>query len=87
MTRLRASALRENLADALNRVAYGGERIVLERRGKQVAALVPLDDLALLNALEDRIDLDAARKALAEMKTKGRKPIPWETVKRQLGLA
>jgi prevent-host-death family protein len=87
MTRLRASVLRENLADALNRVAYKGERIVLERRGKEVAALVSLDDLALLNALEDRIDLEAARAALAEMKTKGRKPIPWETAKRQLGLS
>jgi len=87
MTRLRASTLRDNLADALNRVAYKGERIVVERHGKEVAALVSLDDLALLNALEDRIDMEAAREALAEMKTKGRKPIPWETVKRQLGLS
>lgn len=57
---------RANLADALNRVAYGGERIVLERRGKGVAALVSLEDLARLEALENEADLKAARKALKE---------------------
>jgi prevent-host-death family protein len=59
----------------LNRVRYQGERVVVERRGKGVAALVPVEDLELLQALEDRIDLAAARKALREP---GR--IPWEKV-------
>lgn len=58
--------IRNNLADALNRVAYGGERIVLERRGKGVAALVSMEDLALLERLEDERDIKAARKALKE---------------------
>jgi prevent-host-death family protein len=78
--------IRNNLADALNRVAYQGERIILERRGKACAAIVPMDDLALLEAVEDREDVKAARKALAEMKRKGAKPIPWEKVKQELGL-
>jgi prevent-host-death family protein len=66
MTRLSASAVREEFSETLNRVAYGGERIVLERRGKDVAALVPVGDLELLERLEDHMDLDAARKALEE---------------------
>jgi antitoxin Phd len=66
MTRLSASAVREEFSETLNRVAYGGERIVLERRGKDVAALVPVEDLELLERLEDHMDLDAARKALEE---------------------
>jgi prevent-host-death family protein len=81
MTHLAASSLRQKLADALNRVAYKGERIVLERRGKDVAALVSLQDLAVLEALEDRIDLEAAREALKEPGS-----VPWETVKARLGL-
>lgn len=81
MTRLAASTLRQQLADTLNRVAYKGERIVLERRGKDVAALVSLDDLALLEQLEDRIDLEAARAALKEPGS-----IPWDKVKARLGL-
>jgi prevent-host-death family protein len=78
--------IRNNMADALNRVAYQGERIVLERRGKGVAALVSMDDLALLEALEDREDVKAARKVLAEMKRKAEQPVSLEAVKRELGL-
>ena len=79
-------AIRSRLADTLNRVAYQGERIVLERRGKGVAALVSMDDLAALERMEDEIDARAAKKALAEMKRKGLKPIQWEQVKAELGL-
>jgi antitoxin (DNA-binding transcriptional repressor) of toxin-antitoxin stability system len=42
------STLRVGLSDALNRAGFGGERIVLQRRGKAVAALVPLRDLRQL---------------------------------------
>ncbi len=57
---------RDNLSDLLNRVAYVGERVVLERRGKPVAALVTIEDLALLERLEDEADVKAARKARKE---------------------
>jgi prevent-host-death family protein len=60
------SEIRDNLADALNRVAYGGERVVLQRRKKGVAALVSMQDLALLEELETQADIKAARKALKE---------------------
>jgi len=86
MTRLAASSLRQKLADALNRVAYRRERIVLERHGKDVAALVPLDDLALLEKLEERMDVEAAEQALADVRQSGEKSIPWQDVKRSLGL-
>jgi len=57
---------REGLADAVNRVAYGGERVALARRGKPVAVLVSVGDLALLEAMEDKADLHDARAALKE---------------------
>lgn len=78
--------IRNRLADALNRVLYQGERIVLERRGKEVAAIVSIDDLTLLQWLDDRDDVRAARRALAEMKRKGDPPESWEAVKQELGL-
>ncbi len=81
MTRLAASKIREQFADTLNRVAYGKERIVLRRRGKDLAAVVPIEDLVFLEKLEDRLDLEAARKALKE---KGR--IPYEKIRHELGL-
>jgi prevent-host-death family protein len=78
--------IRSKLADTINRVAYQGERVVLERRGKGVAALVSMEDLAQLEQMEDEADAKAARKALAEMKRKKLKPIPWQQVKTELGL-
>ena len=84
MTRVAVSKAREDLADMLNRVAYGHERVLIERRGKNLAALVPVEDLELLELLEDKADLAAARKALAE--AKGKKPIAWKDLKKKLGL-
>jgi prevent-host-death family protein len=75
MTRLNASDARQDFADVLNRVAYQGERIVLHRRGKNVAALVSVEDLELLEKLEDQMDLKAARAALKEADQKGTKPL------------
>jgi prevent-host-death family protein len=84
MQRLSVGGARDQLADALNRVAYRGERIIIERRGKSLAAVVPMEDLELLQALEDRIDLEEAREALAEAEGVG--TVPWEQVKAELGL-
>lgn len=74
---------RARFAESVNRVTNRGERILIQKHGRPVAALVSVEDLSLLRELEDRIDLKGARQALAE--TRG-KLIPWETVKRQLGL-
>ena len=81
MTKLAATAVRDAFSETINRVAYQGERVALERHGKTVAALVSVDDLELLQALEDRTDLAAARKALKEP---GRRS--WTKVKAELGL-
>jgi prevent-host-death family protein len=43
---------REELADLVNRVAYGHERIILTRHSKPVAGLVPPEDLARLQEQE-----------------------------------
>ncbi len=86
MTRLAASRAREDFSDTLNRVAYGGERIVLRRRGRDLAAIVPMEDLALIENIEDATDVREARKALARMRRTGKKPVSLERLKRNLGL-
>jgi prevent-host-death family protein len=75
---------REQLSTVINRAAFGKERVVLTRRGKEVAAVVPIEDVKLLEELEDHIDLEEARAALVETKSKG--TIPWEKIKADLGL-
>jgi len=85
MTTLAASKTRIP-PDALNRVAYGGERIRVERRGAPAVAIISLQDLELLEYLEDRLDIEAAEKAIADMKAKGEQPVDWQDVKARLGL-
>ncbi|MFD8299745.1 type II toxin-antitoxin system Phd/YefM family antitoxin [Streptomyces bauhiniae] len=43
---------RAELADLINRVVYGGERVVVTRHGKPLVALVSAADLARLEALD-----------------------------------
>ncbi|MGH6898167.1 MAG: type II toxin-antitoxin system Phd/YefM family antitoxin [Geminicoccaceae bacterium] len=69
------SDARQHLAELCNRVAYGGERLLIARRGKSRVALVSVEDLELLEALEDAIDLEAARKALREAEKAGTQPL------------
>lgn len=71
----RLTSARAGLSELVNRAAFGKERVVLTRHGKPVGALVPIEDLDLLQALEDRMDLDDARAALAEAGRKGTKPL------------
>lgn len=84
--RIAATKARDQFSDIVSRAAYGGERVVLTRRGKELAALISIEDLQLLDRLleeaEDRIDQEEAARALAEPGPS----IPWEQVKSELGL-
>ena len=88
MTRLNVSKAREEFPEVLNRAAYGKERTIVSRRGKDLAAIIPIDDLRLLERLAreemDRVDIEDARAALAEAKEKG--TIPLEQARKRLGL-
>ena len=81
--KLSVTNLRDCLGSALDRVASLGERIVLSRNGEDVAAIVSLKDLQLLEDLEDRIDLSLARRVLDEA-ARGQTE-SWHKVKRDLG--
>ena len=86
MIRLNVVELRQSLAEILNRAEYQGERIIIHRRGKDVAAIISLEDLKLFEQLiedaEDRFDIDAARAAVAGSEDR----IPYADVRRRLGL-
>ncbi len=71
MSSISISKVRSAFADTLNRVSYGKERVILRRRNKDIAALVPIEDLQLIEEIEDRIDIEDARKALEEYERTG----------------
>lgn len=77
-------AARRNFSELINRVAYAKDRVLLSRRNRPLAAIVPIEDFALLEEIEDREDLKAARAAIREAKRKGTKS--WEQLKKELRL-
>ncbi len=83
---MRAGEARDRFSEMVNRAAIGKERVVLTRRGKPLAAVVPLEDMELLEDLEDRLDLDDARAALEEWKQTGEKPAMLDEVLEEFGI-
>jgi antitoxin Phd len=65
-TKISTADARKNLSNIVNSVSFGNEPIILTRRGKDIAALVGMDELRLLQELEDHIDIADAIKALKE---------------------
>ena len=74
MPRMTMTAARREISEAVNRMVYGkGEPIVLTRRGKDLAAIVPMADLKLMEEIENQVLLREiqARKKTAKGKRKG----------------
>ena len=90
MSTLTTDQARRSFAKAVDRVARGGARITLTRRGKPLAAIISASDLALFERLlevsEDRRDVEEALAAEREALERGEKPIPWREVKARAGL-
>ena len=82
MATVTATEVRTHWSDFINRVAFRGERIVIQRNAKPVAALVSAGDAELLEALEDRLDLDEAKRRLSD----GSATLAYDAVRAQLGL-
>jgi prevent-host-death family protein len=53
-TKIGSTEARTVLGELLARVGYGGERFILERRGKPLAALISIEDLHWLESIEAR---------------------------------
>ncbi len=58
-TRVSIGQVKRDLSDLVNRVAYGGERIILTSRGRPKAAIVSIEDYR-------RLEQERKDKALAQ---------------------
>ncbi len=79
---------RNELTSLPERLGHPPDTVTVTRRGKPVLAILPWDDYeALVETLEILSDeelLPRLRQGIKELKAG--KTIPWETVKRKLGL-
>ena len=70
------------LSEVVDRVLHHGERIVLQRHGKDAVAIVSVEDARLLAELEDRMDVQEAIRRLVG----GETPVPYDEARKALGL-
>ena len=91
MTTLTTAEAQQNLPALVRRVGRGDRVVLRNTQGKDVAAIVSIEDWALLQRIleeaEDRLDGEAADHALAEMRAQGEKPIPWAQVEAERDVA
>ncbi|MCD4830739.1 MAG: type II toxin-antitoxin system Phd/YefM family antitoxin [Anaerohalosphaeraceae bacterium] len=81
MTTLDMTSVRHDFSEIANRVIFASERVCVRKNGKKAFAFVPIEDLELLEILEDKLDVDAAKVAL-----KRGKFTDIETVAKKLGI-
>jgi prevent-host-death family protein len=84
MAILEATKVKRAFRDTINRAAFDKERIILTRRGNPIAAIVPLEDVHVLDELENAADAEDVRHAREEA-ARG-EVVPWGDVKAELEL-
>jgi prevent-host-death family protein len=84
MENITTAEARKHLAELLNRAAYGKERFVVTRHGKELVAIVPVEDLDLLRRVRQFVSRKEVEEALRDLETGG--TVPWEALKSDLGL-
>jgi len=81
MTVLSMTDARHDFTNIANQVMVAGERIFISKNNKPAFAVVPINDVEILEALENKIDLE---EALAALKEPG--SVSLESLKKQLKL-
>lgn len=62
MRRIAVSAMRERVSDVVGAVTHRRERVILTRHGREVGAIVPMEDLERL----ERLDAPPARRSAVD---------------------
>jgi prevent-host-death family protein len=82
-TSITTADAKEEFSELLNRVTHHKERIILTRRGKEIAVIVPLEDLLTLQKSQSKNDLEEAVEALQEARNEGTMAL--EDLKTEIG--
>lgn len=80
---INSAKARKNFSDILNESGFGGHRIVVTRKGKAVAALVPIEDLETIQEIEDKKDVMEANRIHSDPNSEF---APWESLIRSTEL-
>lgn len=78
------SESRSELKEIVNHVAFGHDRYILIRNGKELAAIVSIEDLKILEEIEDKLDVETAQRIDKDIKKHG--TVKWKDAKKELGM-
>jgi prevent-host-death family protein len=79
-----AKQARLDFTHLVDEVAFHGERYIVTRNGRELVAMVPMSDLAVLQDLEKKRDIEIAKKVeehIAEYGTES-----WDEIEKRLGI-
>lgn len=79
--KINSAKARRSFATLLNETGFGHDRTVITRKGKAIAAMVPLEDLEAIQELENKKDIAEAERILSDPKSEF---IPWKQAKKEL---
>lgn len=82
-TSINTADAKEEFTELVNRVAHHKERIILTRRDKEIAAIISMEDLKLLEESQNKTDLEEATEALKEARAQG--TLTLEALKTEIG--
>jgi prevent-host-death family protein len=78
------SKARTDMKDLVNRVAYGKERIYLTSHDKKMVAIVPIEDVETLEAMETAEDIRISEERIMKAEAEG--TYSSDEMKKRLGL-
>lgn len=88
METLSCRAIKDNMAEILNRVAYNHKRYKIARHNKEMAIIISIEEWEaiekMLQKIEDEEDICEAEIALKEVEKSG--TISFEEMKKRIGL-
>lgn len=79
MNNVTSAQARDQFPDLVSQATYAKKRTIITRRGKKVAAIIPIEDLERLQEIEDREDIKKIEYALEHGEFED-----WEVVKKEL---
>lgn len=82
-TSINTADAKEEFTELVNRVAHQKERIILTRRDKEIAAIISIEDLKILEESQNKTDLEEATEALKEARAQG--TLTLEELKTEMG--
>ena len=84
MEEITAAEARKQMSELVSRAAYGKERFVVTRHGKELVAIVPLEEVTLLDRLRALVSSKDFAAAMAEVGDAGMES--WDDIRKDLGL-